>query len=63
MARLVVQSGTRLARAYSTKLDQYYDMIIVGGGMVGNTMACAFGMSSLRNTVSFDCSHISVVRL
>ena len=34
-----------------TKEKQHYDMIIVGGGMVGATLACALGDSSLKIAV------------
>uniref|UniRef100_A0A915B4T1 Ubiquinone biosynthesis monooxygenase COQ6, mitochondrial n=1 Tax=Parascaris univalens TaxID=6257 RepID=A0A915B4T1_PARUN len=36
---------TILRRNYSTKGNIFYDTVIVGGGMVGNAMACSMGLS------------------
>jgi len=34
-----------VSRFASTAADHYHDVIIVGGGMVGNAMACSLGQS------------------
>lgn len=45
MANALVRSITRCFASTTTTANAYYDVIIVGGGMVGNAMACSIGLS------------------
>ncbi|EJD75232.1 hypothetical protein LOAG_17582 [Loa loa] len=40
-----IYSLTRCSSTLTTTINSFYDIIIIGGGMVGNAMACSLGLN------------------
>lgn len=37
---------------------EYFDVVVVGGGLVGNAMACDFGAETTLSNVDVECKKI-----